>query len=149
MIDTDAPATADWHEANQRHTAAALASVRAVLDAFGAGRGLPSSQEADASEPTSDSTMALDHLVNVFRLTPFERDVLVLCAGMEMDAGFAQLCAAAQHDANRAFPTFGLALAALPGAHWSAITPTAPLRYWRLIDVGVGSGLTGAQLRID
>ena len=28
---------------------------------------------------------------------------------------------------------FGLALAVLDGAHWSALSPTAPLRRWRLI----------------
>jgi hypothetical protein len=42
-----------------------------------------------------------------------------------------------------------LALAALPGAHWSAITPAAPLRHWRLIDVGDGPTLTTSPLRLD
>jgi hypothetical protein len=41
-----------------------------------------------------------------------------------------------------------LCLAALPGAHWSAITPAAPLRYWRLLEVGPGP-LVAAPLRID
>src|SRR5262249_39396919 len=42
-----------------------------------------------------------------------------------------------------------LALAALPGAHWSALTPAAPLRYWRLVEVGPGPSLTTSPLRID
>ena len=48
------------------------------------------------------------------------------------------LCAAAQGDPQRAYPTFSLALAALPEPHWSALTPAAPLRHWRLIEVGAG-----------
>ncbi len=57
--------------------------------------------------------------------------------------------AAAQGDPARTYPTFTLALAALPESHWSALTPAAPLRYWRLIDLGAGSSLTLSPLRID
>src|SRR6185436_12040728 len=42
-----------------------------------------------------------------------------------------------------------LALAALPGAHWSAITPSGPLRYWRMIEVRPSEVLVTAPLRID
>ncbi len=79
----------------------------------------------------------------------FERAVLLLCAGMELDSGFAASCAAAQGDPARRYPTFSLALAALPEPHWSAVSPAGPLRYWRLIDVGAGSTLTASPLRID
>ena len=68
---------------------------------------------------------------------------------MEFDAAIAPLCAGAQGDPQRAYPTFSLALAALPDAHWSALTPTAPLRHWRLIEVGAGPALTLSPLRID
>ena len=50
---------------------------------------------------------------------------------------------------NDAYPTFSLALAALPEAHWSALTPAGPLRRWRLIEVGAGDTLINSQLRID
>ena len=92
---------------------------------------------------------ALDTLCALFDLSPFERDVLLLCAGMELDSAFAGLCAAAQGDPQRAYPTFSLALAALPDAHWSALTPMAPLRRWRLVEVGSGSALVSSPLRID
>ncbi|HLY97274.1 MAG TPA: ATP-binding protein, partial [Sideroxyarcus sp.] len=81
--------------------------------------------------------------------SPFERDLLLLCAGMELDTTFAPLCASAQGNQQRAYPTFSLALAALPDPHWSALTPDAPLRRWRLIEVGTGSTLTLSPLRID
>src|SRR5206468_5269866 len=101
-------------------------------------------------EPSGDGPpAALETLCATFGLSTFERSVLLLCAGIELDSAFAPLCAAAQGDANRAFPTFSLALAALPDAHWSALTPDAPLRRWRLIEVGAGPALTVAPLRID
>jgi len=71
-----------------------------------------------------------------------------MCAGVELDAGFASALAAARADGRRA-PTFSLALAALPGAHWSAITPAAPLRHWRLVELAPADGLAEAPLRID
>jgi hypothetical protein len=85
-------------------------------------------------------------LCRIFGLTPFERDVLLLCAGAELDAGCAALISRLQEGAP---PTFSLALAALPEAHWSALLPTGPLRYWRLIEVGAGTSLVGSPLRID
>lgn len=92
---------------------------------------------------------ALDMVCDLFRLSPFERDVLLLCAGMDLEASIGPLCAAAQGDPQRSYPTFSLALAALPDPHWTAITPAARLRYWRLIEVGAGRSLTLSPLRID
>jgi hypothetical protein len=94
---------------------------------------------------------ALEMLRARFGLSSFERDVLLLCAGVELEASLASLLASAQGDAGRSYPTFSLALAALPGAHWSALSPQAPLRHWRLMEV-VGAGstpLTLCPLRID
>lgn len=122
------------------------------------------SEETVAPERTEDETerrlreapealpapAALDNLCEAFALSPFERDVLLMCAGMELDASFAPLCAAAQGNANRSYPTFGLALAALPEAHWNAITPAAALRRWRLVEVSQNDGtLAQSGLRID
>jgi hypothetical protein len=92
---------------------------------------------------------ALDVVSTAFHLSSFERDVLLLCVGIELDSDFAPLCAAAQSDPARNYPTFSLALATLPDAHWSALAPTAPLRRWRLIEPGTGPVLTVAPLRID
>ncbi len=63
-----------------------------------------------------------------FRLTPFEQDVLLLRAGVELAADIGPLCGEAQGEQGRAFPTFGLALAAFADPAWSALSPTAPLR---------------------
>ncbi len=92
---------------------------------------------------------ALETLAAGFGLSAFERSVIVLCAAVELEASFASLCATAHGDPRRAFPTFGLALGALPGAHWSAFTPARPLRAWRLIEPASGEPLTRALLHID
>src|SRR5581483_8319517 len=97
------------------------------------------------------SSSALEALCRTFSLSSFERDVVLLCAGVELDAAFAGLCAAAQGDRGRRNPTFGLTLAALDEPHWIALAPDSPLRRWRLIEVGdqPSSSLTAAPLRID
>ena len=148
-----------WVEANQRELSRAIESVRGMLQRraqqhAGRANAPPSDSDTetlpsagDASPP--DFASALTQLVTTFRLSPFEREVLVLCAGFELDAAFGSLCAMASGDQSRAYPTFGLALAALTDPHWSAITPRSPLRHWRLIDIAPGSAMTTSALRID
>ena len=151
---SDTP-VASWHEANQRHLSAALAMVRAALERHAGDAPAESEVPEGARRAVREASeampapAALETLSETFGLTPFERDVMLLCTGMELDSGFAALCASAQGDPRRAYPTFGLALAALPGAHWSALTPAAPLRHWRLVEVGTGDALTSSPLRVD
>src|SRR5205814_341733 len=120
-----------WDTANQRYLVRAIDVVRRRLDG-GDLTARQSSLAGDAVEPAP----ALDVLCAGFGLSPFERDLLLLCAGAELDATFAAAIARAHGDARRVSPTFGLALATLADAHWSALTPDAPLRRWRLIEVG-------------
>ncbi|WP_405933042.1 ATP-binding protein [Streptomyces sp. NBC_00827] len=95
------------------------------------------------------SVAPLDALTACFGLTPFERDLVLLTAAYELDPTTAARCAAAGGDPERAHPTFSLALAALDGAHWSALTPVAPLRRWRLVDLDDEARLTRSRLRLD
>jgi AAA+ superfamily predicted ATPase len=94
---------------------------------------------------------ALETIRRIFGLSEFERTVLILCIGVELDTQVAWLCAKAQGDASNAYPTFGLALAALPEAHWSALTPASPLRRFQLIDLhGLPStSLTSSPLKVE
>jgi hypothetical protein len=92
---------------------------------------------------------ALGTLGELFGLSAFEQRVLLLCAGVELDGRVATLCGAANGDPARAYATFGLALAALPGPEWVALAPDAPLRRWRLVEIGPGDSLVGSRLRID
>ena len=149
--------TMTWEEANQRYLVAALATVRLSLEQhtrqIGTPVTTPGTDHENGATPPGVSAMpappALELLCSLFQLSPFERDILLLCAGMELDAAFPGLCAEAQGEATRAYPTFSLALAALPEPHWSALAPEAPLRHWRLIEVNTNAGLTTAPLRID
>jgi hypothetical protein len=88
---------------------------------------------------------ALERLAAAFGLTPFERDTLLLCAGPELDASFAARCRELGHPV----PTFGLALASLPGAHWSALTPASPLRHWRLVTPAAAEAVVTSRLQLD
>jgi hypothetical protein len=130
-----------WAEANQRLLVADLTRVRALLEP----------RLGDGAPPAADqgSAPTLDVVCRAFRLSAFERDVLLLCAGMELEPAFAGACAAAQGEPERPYPTFGLALATIPGAHWSALTPAAPLRRSRLVELTPGDLVTTAPLRID
>ncbi|HLH73802.1 MAG TPA: ATP-binding protein, partial [Chloroflexota bacterium] len=140
------------HELNQRYLVAALARVRRALDRH-AVPGEVTPEDSDPVWPAPDTgelpPPALVMLTRAFGLSPFERDVLLLAAGPELDASFLMSCAAAQGDPHFAFPTFGLALAALPGPHWSALSPAGPLRVWHLLELGVAETLVNRPLRID
>lgn len=147
----------DWCAANQHYLSAALDQVRAALECYVAklenksvSENQDNGQQALAKiGATMPAPPAIDRLTAMFNLSNFERDLLLLCAGVEMDANFALLCAAARGDSHHTYATFSLALAALPNSHWDAIAPVSPLRRWRLLEVGAGSALTLSPLRID
>jgi len=144
----------DWIEDNRRHLLAALHTIRDRIEGLqrsrdgGGDEGPAYAPVAATAGAGNEPALALDVVVHRFGLTAFERDVLVLAAGPELDGEFATLLASAT-GLTPGQPTFSLALAALPGAHWSAITPSGPLRRWRLIDVGPGHALVSSPLRID
>lgn len=142
-----------WADANQARILAGLGVLRVQLASCAAGESdadaLDTALAAEAATRTAmRRPAALDRLCDTFRLSPFEARLLLLCAGVELDSGLARLCAEAQGD-RVPHPTFSLALAALPGAHWSAIAPASPLRRWKLVEVEPGPGLVDAPLRID
>ncbi|HEX9290635.1 MAG TPA: ATP-binding protein [Anaeromyxobacteraceae bacterium] len=126
----------DWQAANQRHLSAALAVLAGTID------GAPSDEaeaELRAAAEAMPAPPALEALAAGFGLSSFERDIVLLCAGPELDASFPL----------RSAPTFGLALARLPDAHWTALGPGAPLRRWRLIEMGAGTTLAASPLRAE
>jgi hypothetical protein len=94
---------------------------------------------------------ALAMLATRFGLSRFEEEILLLCAAMELDTRIAGLCAQAQGDPSRPYPTFALALTAFADGAWDALSPERPLRYWRLIEISQAPGqpLTGSALRAD
>jgi hypothetical protein len=144
----------NWFDANHEYLLAALAVVRGALQNYIA-------KEQDKAKPKAleqalekaaaamPALSALERICKMFGLSTFERDVLLLCAGIEFSGDFVRLCGTANGDPQRAYPTFSLALAALENPHWNAITPNSALRRWRLIQIGDGQALTLSPLRID
>ncbi|MEV6588578.1 ATP-binding protein [Streptomyces acidicola] len=110
--------------------------------------GAPGTTVASASA-VGPGTAPLDALAACFGLTAFERDLVLLTAAHELDPTTAARCAAACGDRERTYPTFSLALAALDEPHWSALTPVAPLRRWRIVELDDETRLTTSRLRLD
>jgi hypothetical protein len=84
-------AVTDLLQENQEALSRELERIAAALQAHADGRAVDSS-EAWAHPPV------LEALVGAFGLSPFERDVLLLCAGVDLEARFAELCASAAGD---------------------------------------------------
>ena len=122
----------------------------------------------DAME--ADPPPRFTRFCDTFELSPFERDVLLLCFAHAVNTEIARLCAAMPERANGS-PTFALALglasdphwdalpadyqediermAALPA--WDALSPDRPLRFWRILEITQpgGQALVGSPLRAD
>lgn len=164
----NAPTSTAWIEANQRLMVAEFGRLKQRLGAEGDGETIASALESahaaiqrligdsettasplEAARAAMPAPAAIDHLAHCFGLSEFERDVLLLCAGVEMDAQLATLCETAAGESRRQGASFGLALAALEAPHWSALAPVGPLRRWRLLEVDEAAGLARGRLRID
>jgi ATPase family associated with various cellular activities (AAA) len=135
-----------WSEANQVCLAAEFSLLKGRFGSEGKGDAAARREEVRAG---MESPPAIDGISALFGLSAFERQLVLLCAAVEMDSALAALCGKAQGNPQRAYATFGMAMAVLPEPHWSALTPARPLRRLQLIEVETGHGLTAAPLRID
>jgi hypothetical protein len=133
-------ATATWNEDNQTYLAAALRRLREIIN----GRNDLPAEELDDLASRMTRLPALGALAAAFGLSAFERELVLLCAGVELDA---DLAGAVRGEGIARQLTFSNALAFLPGAHWSALAPSAPLRRWRLLEIPADVPLTQAPLR--
>jgi hypothetical protein len=149
VISTESITT--WTDANQAYLIAEFASLASRLsrpedrrsEELAAAERHAATIRADLQPPP-----AIDYVAEQFSLSEFERQLLLLCAGVEMDSRLAAACAEAQ-DSHKAQVTFGLAMALLDEPHWGALTPTRPLRRLRMIEVQPNTNLTSASIRID
>lgn len=120
-------------------------------DTFSVQASNPEQAMTDDTEVTTE--LAITRIRELFSLSPFEADLLLLCAAIELDHRIAALCAQVQGDPHAINPNFSLAMAMLENSHWSALLPTAPLRYWQLISLrqagSNGVSLCFSPLAID
>jgi hypothetical protein len=142
-----APASADsWVQANQEFLTAALAVLAGRLTGDDVNDRVLRCDQLLAQMP---SPPALEGIAESFGLSSFERDTLLLCAGVELDSAVASACASAHGDPALRYATFSLAMATLPDPHWSAITPAAALRRWHLVEPAHPETPTTSVLRVD
>ena len=123
------------------HLIAEVARIRSLLEARAAGLA------ATSAPAETQGRTPLDRLVQRLGLSPFERDVLLLVAAVELDSEVAALVAEAQGGDPR--PTFAVAMAVLPDGHWDCLVPHRPLRRWHLVDLGFAATLASRPLTVD
>lgn len=143
----------DWSEKNQKYLVSKIVEVKMYLKKYVAKLEGKSIREKDIKSPEwdGDQLPAIDNMARLFGLSSFEKLVLLLCAGVELDTEISKLCMNAQGSTRYLHPTFGLAMAIFPKPHWSAITPISPLRLFQLVDMlsTENTTITSSPLKIE
>jgi hypothetical protein len=148
----NAPLAQDWTIANQQLLVAEFARLKERLPRSTGKNAvkikMPKPAPPSPTPARLHTESAIDWLTAAFGLSGFERDLLLLCAGAEMDAELARACALPT--ATRRGPGSPSASPwPLESPHWSALTPQRPLRRWRLLEIDNHAGLAAGRLRID
>ena len=139
----------NWEYENQNYLLKSVGKIRRALEKK-ANKSVPiDGDNEEELSIDSDILPSIEQICLTFSLSTFERDILLFCAGMELDPCFPSLCALAHADEQRNYPTFSLALEICDNSHWSAFLPSAPLRRWQLIEVGTSTALTLSPLKIN
>jgi len=128
---------------------AAIAQLRRQLLRMVEGGDVSTSAPPASSETQLPSCTQLDRLCALFGLVPFERQIILLCAALELDLQFGALCAQLQGHPSRNYPTLGLAIALFPEADLRVFSNQQPLQRWHLIDIVPGYALAQAPLRLN
>jgi hypothetical protein len=104
---------------------------------------------ADTASPGQDGHPLAATVAAAFGLSGFERDLLVLCAGVELDGQLAGAwrCAVGVSDACPL--TARDALRLLPGGGWSTFDRTAPLFRWHLLERADADTFAARPLRVS
>jgi hypothetical protein len=143
--------TREWQDANITYLMLSIAVIEEILSTYitepeNPPRDLNKVEQARLKQIAATAAMpepsTLQALARSFNLSNFERDLLLLCAGMELQPYFDSLCASVQGNEQLSYPTLNLAMSALTTSHWDAISPHRPLRRWQLIEVVDGKTLT-------
>jgi SpoVK/Ycf46/Vps4 family AAA+-type ATPase len=90
----------------------------------------------------------LSNLVSTFALSEFEQDILLLCAGVELDEELAVMCRDFSPESNDPAPNRSIATTILSEPEFDFADMTSPLRDWKLLHQGQGLICMGS-LAID
>jgi hypothetical protein len=151
-LESNSSSASSWAEQNQAYLIAEFACLRHQFSAReqkDADKTAELEMHAAELRAHMDPPPAIDLLSRMFALTSFERQLILLCGGVEMDSRLAEHCAESHGHPQKTYVTFGLAMACLPDSNWSALTPSRPLRRFRMLEVQAGNNLTSAPLRLD
>jgi len=137
-----------WEVKNEQYLTAAMDWLRMKLMQSDV-RQVPDWQAKEFG--ADESLPALLFLKRRFGLSDFESNVLLLCIGMELDTRIAGLCAKAQDDPHKPYPTFALAMTIFDAPAWDVLSLQRPLRYWRLVEINrlAAQPLVSCALRAD
>ncbi|MCX6317019.1 MAG: ATP-binding protein [Bacteroidetes bacterium] len=123
-----------YEPAEKEKAAAGIKAIKSDLDEIAASMKVPP---------------AIENLVRLFGLSSFEKNIILYCALPELNSALHDKLLVATGNTNLSSPSFGSLLGVLPDAHWSALSPDAPLRFWRLIEVTKQALITRSPLKID
>ena len=137
-----------WLDLNQTFLTTRFSEISTILQTSDEKSREVNYTKSNAIAKSMDKPPTLTIISQAFGLSQFEEFVLILCAAYELDGKFAYLVDSFSYTGNSK-PCFGLALALFKDSHWSAITPIAPLRHWRLLELETGTSLVNSRLRID
>jgi len=84
---------------------------------------------------TDQSTLPLQYLGRVLKLSELEHYILLLCLGQELDQRFARVCARAQASTDLAYPTLSLVIN-LFNKQEAVLKAVNQLHFWQLIKIG-------------
>jgi hypothetical protein len=170
-----------WQEFNSSYLAQAMAWLRMRLERLARNEGtsteakkteLDSQSQLSLGSPSDVGSMdgevqkatqamaaaeaevpppALIALSRLLGLSRFEMEVIMLCTAMEQDTLMPYLCARAQGDSAKGYPTFALAMALFDEPAWDVLSPERPLRRWHLIEIhqNATGPLISSPLRAD
>ncbi len=111
------------------------------------GRSPDGDPKAPSTQP--DRTGPLKRLETTLGLSPFECQLVLLCAGVAVDGGIAKLVAQAMGADGPTPPDLSLALDILDAGHWDAISPAGPLLRWGIVHMGQGALFTHRPLTLS
>jgi ATPase family associated with various cellular activities (AAA) len=94
--------------------------------------------------------VSLTQLCKTFDLSTVEKNSLLLCLGMELIPDFDTLCAHAQENSKKDYPTFNLLCSLYPDAdYYQLLSSESALYQHHLIEITASSSLTRSPLQLD
>jgi AAA+ superfamily predicted ATPase len=149
-----------WENLNRQYLVTEIELVHLEISNYLAGQGKQTGNKNFEKESRSlenelkslaeemESPAAIMKICNLFGLSEFERKILVLCAGLELDSNIAATLSK-KGASGSPLPTFSLCMSVFRDAHWSAFLPESPLRHWYLIELLRSDLLTLSPIKIN